>query len=69
MNLTSDFLTMDEVLGNDRVNTFPSLAVDTSPGSFSGSVYVVYSNNNTSDGADVSFQGAVSRRETPPFFE
>ncbi len=28
VNLTSDFLTIDEILGNDRVNTGPSLAVD-----------------------------------------
>jgi hypothetical protein len=55
-NLTANFITMDEVLGNDRVNTNPSLAVDTSLGPFSGSVYVVYSNNNSRDGADVAFQ-------------
>ncbi len=60
VNLTSDFLTMDQVLGNDRVNNFPSLAVDASPGSFSGSVYAVYSNNNSRDGADVAFQRSTN---------
>jgi hypothetical protein len=52
-NLTSNFFTMDEVLGNDRSNTFPSLAVDNSPGPNRGHVYLVYSNNNSRDGADV----------------
>lgn len=56
VNLASDFLTMDQVLGNDRVNTFPSLAVDKSAGAFAGSVYIVYSNNNSRDGADVTLQ-------------
>ncbi len=56
VNLTSDFITMDYVLGNDRVNTNPSVAVDNSPGPFKGNVYVVYSNNNALDGADVAFQ-------------
>jgi len=47
---------MDDVLGNDRSNELPSIAVDKSSGPFSGSVYVVYSNNNSLDGADVSFR-------------
>lgn len=61
ITITSDFLTMDYVLGNDRVNTFPSLAVDKSPGPFSGNVYVVYSNNNSLDGADVMFQKSTNQ--------
>lgn len=56
VELTSSFLTMDQVLGNDRVNTNPGLAVDKSAGPFSGNVYVVYSNNNSFDGADISFR-------------
>jgi hypothetical protein len=56
VNITNDFLTMDYVLGNDRVNVNPSLAVDKSPGAYSGYVYVVYSNNNSLDGADVVLQ-------------
>ncbi len=55
-NLTSNFLTIDEIPGNDRVNTNPSLAIDNSPGPFRGSIYVVYSNNNSRDGADVVLQ-------------
>jgi hypothetical protein len=54
--LTGSFIGMDEVLGNDRVNEFPSVAVDNSAGPFKGNVYVVYSNNNSLDGADVLFQ-------------
>jgi hypothetical protein len=61
VNLTNDFLTMDYVLGNDRVNTFPSLAVDKSAGPFSGNIYVVYSNNNLHDGADVMFQRSTDQ--------
>jgi len=47
---------MDYVLGNDRVNTSPSLAVDNSAGAFSGNVYVTYANNNNRDGADIYVQ-------------
>jgi uncharacterized repeat protein (TIGR01451 family) len=56
VEVTTSFLTMDEVLGDDRVNTNPSLAVDRSAGPFSGNVYLVYSNNNSLDGADISFR-------------
>jgi hypothetical protein len=56
VDLTPSFVTMDQVLGNDRVNSNPSVAIDTSSGPFSGNVYVVYSNNNSRDGADVAFQ-------------
>jgi hypothetical protein len=55
VNLSAAFFTMDQVLGNDRVNTNPSLAVDTG-GPFEGNVYVVYANNDNRDGADVVFQ-------------
>jgi hypothetical protein len=53
--LTTSFIGMDQVLGNDRSNEYPTLAVDNSPGPFKGNIYVVYSNNNSLDGADVSF--------------
>ena len=56
IDITDIFFTMDQVLGNDRVNTSPSLAVDNSGGSFAGNIYVVYANNNNQDGADVAFQ-------------
>lgn len=60
VNLTGDFITMDMVLGNDRSNTNPSLAVDKSSGPFSGNVYLVYSNNNSLDGSDVAFQRSTN---------
>ena len=53
---TAEFFTMDQVLGNDRVNTSPSLAVDNSRGPHRGTVYLVYANNNSGDGADIVFQ-------------
>ncbi len=65
VSLTSDFFTMDQVLGNDRVNTSPSIAVDKSSpddvhkghgSGTSGNIYVVYPNNNNQDGADIIFQ-------------
>jgi uncharacterized repeat protein (TIGR01451 family) len=59
INTTTNFFTMDQVVGNDRVNTSPSLAVDTSLSATRGNIYLVYSNNNTRDGADVSFQRSL----------
>ena len=56
LNLGPEFFTMDQVLGNDRVNTSPSVAVDNSHGSSRGNVYVVYTNNNTADGGDIVFK-------------
>jgi hypothetical protein len=50
------FKAMDQVLGNDRVHTFPAMAVDNSPGPSNGSIYVAYAVNATNDGADVLFQ-------------
>lgn len=59
VEITPSFVRMDEVLGDDRVNEFPSVGVDNSPGAYKGNVYVVYSNNNSFDGADVSFRRSV----------
>ena len=53
------FFGMDYVLGNDRTNEFPSMAVDNSPGPNRGNIYIVYSNNNSGDGADIVFQRSV----------
>jgi BNR/Asp-box repeat len=50
-NTSAPFLTMDQVLGNDRVNTSPSLAVGRN-----GDVYLVYADNDNLDGADIVFQ-------------
>ena len=68
IELSPQFFTVDQVLGNDRVNTNPSLAVDNSHSRFKGNVYVVYSNNNNQDGADVYFQRSTDQGLTfsPP---
>jgi len=52
VNLTTNFFTMDQVLGNDRVNTSPALAVDNN----NGNIYLVYANNSNHDGSDIAFQ-------------
>jgi hypothetical protein len=64
IELSPEFFTMDEVLGNDRVNNNPSLAVDNSHSHYHGNVYVAYSNNNNQDGADVSFQRSTDEGRT-----
>jgi len=55
------YLTMDQVVGTDRVNNFPSIAVDNSTGPFRGNVYVVYTSNDGHDGGDVMFQRSADR--------
>jgi hypothetical protein len=60
VDLTPSFFTVDQVLGNDRVNTNPSLAVDNSSGPNRGNVYVTYANNNSLDGADVVLLRSVN---------
>jgi len=56
VDLGPEFFTMDQVLGNDRVNTSPTMAVDTSNGPHAGEVYVAYADNDNHDGADIAFQ-------------
>ena len=55
-----DYWPMDEVPGSDRVHSFPALAVDTTAGSASGNVYVVYSANDAKDGGDIHFVRSTS---------
>jgi hypothetical protein len=55
-NLSPEFVSIDHILGNDRVHTFPGIAVDNSVGPHAGSVYVVYVNNNSLDGSDIVLQ-------------
>jgi hypothetical protein len=55
------FVAMDSVLGNDRPNNFPSLAVDNSRGPYQGNVYVVYANNDSGDGSDIVFQRSTDQ--------
>ena len=59
VNLTASFLTSDEILGNDRTNTSPSIAVDNSAGANKGNLYVVYANNSGHDGADIMAQRSL----------
>ena len=53
------FKAMDQVLGNDRVHTFPAMAVDNSSGANKGTLYVAYAVNASNDGADVLFQKSI----------
>jgi len=55
-NTTNNFITMDQVLGNDRVNNNPSVGIDNSRGAHAGNVYITYARNNARDGADVAIQ-------------
>jgi len=61
VDLTSDFFPIDYILGNDRVHSFPWLAVDESTGTGQGNVYIVYVNNNKHDGGDIVFQRSTNR--------
>src|SRR5262249_7964133 len=56
----ADFYSMDQVLGNDRVHSFPSAAVDNSGGPNAGNVYVVYADNDSHDGADIMFHRSTN---------
>ena len=60
----AEFFTMDQVLGNDRVNTSPSMAVDRSRGRQRGNVYLVYADNDSGDGADIAFQRSTNGGRT-----
>ena len=64
VELSKEFLTSDLILGNDRSNTSPSLAVDGSRGRYRGAVYVVYANNDSGDGADIVFQKSTDGGRT-----
>jgi uncharacterized repeat protein (TIGR01451 family) len=72
VNTSGTFFTPDYILGNDRINTSPGLAVDNSTGPNAGNIYVVYGNNANHDGADIAFQrstdGGVSF-STPIFLD
>ena len=57
VDLTSEFFTTDSEIGNDRPNNSPSLAVD----QHSGTVYLVYADNNAQDGSDIYFQRSTDR--------
>ena len=50
----SDVPLIDYILGNDRVHSFPGLAVGPE-----GNVYVVYSHNGNHDGSDIAFHSST----------
>jgi hypothetical protein len=58
------FFPMDQILGNDRVHSFPAVAVDRSFGHQRGNVYVAYAPNDGHDGADVVVQRSTDRAAT-----
>jgi hypothetical protein len=62
---SAEFFTMDQVLGNDRVNTSPSLAVDNSHGPRRGTIYLTYANNDGRDGADIIVQRSTDGGVSP----
>jgi hypothetical protein len=47
----SEFFPVDQIPGNDRIHSFPGMAVGPE-----GNVYVAYANNSTHDGSDITFQ-------------
>jgi hypothetical protein len=55
--LTPSFYNVDQIIGNDRVHSFPGLGIDNSPGPNKGNVYVAYATNasGTGDGGEISF--------------
>jgi hypothetical protein len=52
--VTPSVWSMDHVLGNDRVHSFPGMDVDNSAGPYAGSIYIAFANNNGLDGANIS---------------
>lgn len=56
----SDFFPADQILGDDRIHSFPIAAVDNSGGANQGNVYVVYGSNNNLDGADIAFHRSTN---------
>jgi hypothetical protein len=56
IELSPEFITQDQILGNDRSTTSPSMAVDRTDGPRRGTIYIVYPNNNSLDGSDIVFQ-------------
>jgi hypothetical protein len=53
IDLGAPFFPIDQILGNDRVHDFPSIAVDNSHGRHRGNIYVVHADNDGHDGADI----------------
>ncbi|MDB4964699.1 MAG: glycosyl hydrolase, repeat-containing protein [Myxococcales bacterium] len=64
IELGSPFFFIDQILGNDRVHQFPSVAVDNSRGRHHGNVYVVHTTNDNHDGADIAFHRSIDGGRT-----
>ncbi len=60
IDLDPGFFPNDYILGNDRIHSFPSMAVDRSRGRNRGNIYVTYAQNNSQDGADVVVQRSTN---------
>ena len=57
--ISGEFVTQDLILGNDRSNTSPSMAVDRTNGPHKGTIYLVYPDNDNLDGSDIVFQKSI----------
>jgi hypothetical protein len=53
IDLGAPFFAADQIIGDDRIHQFPSIAVDNSHGRHRGNVYVVHADNDNHDGADI----------------
>ena len=53
MEISAPFFIIDQILGNDRVHSFPTMAVDKSWGKTRGNIYIAYAANDSQDGADI----------------
>lgn len=56
VNVSGEFYPADYNPGNDRIHSFPGLAIDTTSGPRSGTAYLAYVRNDNKDGGDVAFQ-------------
>jgi hypothetical protein len=61
IDLDPGFFPPDQILGNDRIHWFPTIAVDRSPGRHRGNVYVAYGENNALDGDDIVVRTSSNR--------
>ena len=75
VEISAPFFVLDQILGNDRVHSFPWMAVDKSWGKTRGNIYIVYASNDSRDGGDImllrstnggkSFIGPVALNSRP----
>ena len=75
VEISAPFFIIDQILGNDRVHSFPAMAVDQSWGKTRGNIYIAYAANDAQDGADImllrsnnggkSFIGPVALNSRP----